>query len=58
MEWVRGQIERMRGEIERVRLDVNVIVCDCGEKYKDSDLVKDIKFNKVKKIQEVFEILF
>jgi endopeptidase La len=28
------------------------------EKYKDSDLVKDIKFNKVKKIHEVFEILF
>uniref|UniRef100_A0A6C0KX12 Lon proteolytic domain-containing protein n=1 Tax=viral metagenome TaxID=1070528 RepID=A0A6C0KX12_9ZZZZ len=28
------------------------------EKYKDSDLVKNVKFNKVKKIQEVFELLF
>ena len=24
--------------IERIRLDVDVIICKCGEKYKDSDL--------------------
>jgi hypothetical protein len=28
------------------------------EKYKDSELIKDIKFNKVKRIEEVFKILF
>lgn len=31
-------IEKIKPLVERVRLDVDVIVCDCGEKYKDSDL--------------------
>ena len=30
--------ERIKPFVERVRLDVEVIVCNCGEKYKDSDL--------------------
>ena len=30
--------ERIKPFVERVRLDVEVMVCDCGEKYKDSDL--------------------
>ena len=28
----------VREKAECVRLDVDVIVCDCGEKYRDSDL--------------------
>jgi hypothetical protein len=31
-------VERIRPFVERVRLDVDVIKCDCGEPYKDSDL--------------------
>ena len=31
-------VEEIRPFVERVRLDVDVIICDCGEKYKDSDL--------------------
>ncbi len=30
--------ERIQPFVERVRLDVDVIVCDCGEPYKNSDL--------------------
>ena len=35
---VKEVLEKMKPFIERIRLDVDVIVCDCGEKYKDSDL--------------------
>lgn len=35
---IKGVLENVQEEVRRVRLDVNVIVCDCGEKYKDSDL--------------------
>ena len=35
---VKGERERIKPFVERVRLDVEVMVCDCGEKYKDSDL--------------------
>lgn len=34
--------------VERIRLDVDVIVCDCGEKYKDSDL--DLSVGNLEKI--------
>ena len=37
-EAVREERERIQPLVERIRLDVEVIVCDCGEKYKDSDL--------------------
>lgn len=40
-EYARGKSEergRIKPLLERIRLDVNVIKCDCGEPYKDSDL--------------------
>jgi len=33
-----GERERVLPYIERIRLDVDVIICECGGKYKDSDL--------------------
>ena len=33
-----GEKRRVLPYIERIRLDVDVIICKCGEKYKDSDL--------------------
>ena len=38
LEEVEKEIDKLKEAIERVRLDVDVIICDCGEKYKDSDL--------------------
>jgi len=35
---IKERLKILKEDIYRVRLDVNVIVCDCGEKYKDSDL--------------------
>ena len=32
------QEEVIKPLVERIRLDVDCIICDCGEKYKDSDL--------------------
>ena len=37
-EVVEAERERIKPFVKRVRLDVDVIICDCGEKYKDSDL--------------------
>lgn len=32
------RVRKIKEKVERVRLDVDVIKCDCGEPYKDSDL--------------------
>ena len=32
--------ERMREKLERIKLDMDVVMCDCGEPYKDSDPAK------------------
>lgn len=46
LEEARESIEEVIEAVERVRLDVDVIVCGCGEAYKNSDLdlsVGDLK---------------
>jgi len=42
-EILEGVIDTMKEKAERIRLDVNVIVCDCGEPYKESDLDLSVK---------------
>ena len=32
--------ERIREKLERIKLDMDVVMCDCGEPYKDSDPAK------------------
>jgi len=30
-------IEKIEKKVKRIKLDMDVIICDCGEPYKDSD---------------------
>jgi hypothetical protein len=40
-------VKKLKPFVERVRLDVDVIICDCGEPYKDSDL--DLSLGELEK---------
>ena len=42
-EAVEAERARLKPFVERIRLDVDVIICDCGEPYKDSDLDGSLK---------------
>jgi hypothetical protein len=49
-------VERIRPFVKRVRLDVDVIKCDCGEPYKDSDL--DLSVGELEQaLDQVIDIL-
>ena len=37
------KIKDIKEKADRLKLDIDVIVCDCGEKYKDSDLSISMK---------------